>query len=261
LPCAALLVPYGRGIRDLAMATKSKSGRSTTTTTDQAGDRPQDIVVFSIIRESTCAECGTELYKGSFLRMEKERPLCLSCADLDHLVFLPSGDTALTRRARKHSTLDAVVVRFSRTRGRYERQGVLVEEAALEQAERECLADAEARQRVRERAAERRAELDEQYVAEFVERLGALFPGCPTLERQDIAAHACQKYSGRVGRSASAREFDVKAIELAVRAHIRHCHTSYDKLLARGIAREDARLQVRDAVDEVFERWRQSKSS
>jgi hypothetical protein len=107
--------------------------------------------VFSIVRESTCAECGAELWKGSFLRMEKERPLCMACADLDHLMFLPSGDTALTRRARKHSTLDAVVVRFSRTRGRYERQGVLVEEAALEQAERECLADADVRERTRQR--------------------------------------------------------------------------------------------------------------
>src|SRR5215475_1265984 len=101
----------------------------------------EDIVVFSIVKESKCSECGVELFRGSFLRMEKEKPLCMACADLDHLVFLPSGDTALTRRARKHSTLDAVVVRFSRTRGRYERQGVLVEEAALEQAERECLAD------------------------------------------------------------------------------------------------------------------------
>src|SRR5215475_1661776 len=141
--------------------------------------RGADIVVFSILRESTCVECGAELSKGSFLRMEKERPLCMTCADLDHLMFLPSGDTALTRRARKHSALDAVVVRFSRTRGRYERQGVLVEEAALEQAERECLADADARERTRERASLRRAELDEQYVAEFARRLGALFPGCP----------------------------------------------------------------------------------
>ena len=217
--------------------------------------------MFSIIRESKCAECGTELWKGSLLRMEKERPLCLACADLDHLVFLPSGDTALTRRARKHSTLDAVVVRFSRTRGRYERQGVLVEEAALEQAERECLADADARGRARERAAERRAELDERYVAEFAERLGDLFPGCPVPERQDIAAHACQKYSGRVGRSAAAVAFDPKAIELAVRAHIRHCHTSYDRLLARGGDRADARAAVRDAVDEVFERWQRPKGS
>jgi hypothetical protein len=241
------------------MARKSKPGRSTTAG-DRAGDRPQEIVVFSIIRESKCVECGIELHKGSFLRMEKERPLCMACADLDHLVFLPSGDTALTRRARKHSTLDAVVVRFSRTRGRYERQGILVEEAALEQAERECLADADARERARERAAARRAELDEQYVAEFERRLGELFPGCPVPERQDIAAHACQKYSGRVGRSAAAQEFDPTAIELAVRAHIRHCHTSYDRLLARGGDRSDARAAVREAVDAVFARWRREPS-
>jgi hypothetical protein len=98
---------------------KERSGRATSTAA-HGGDRDGDVVVFSIIRESTCAECWIELYKGGLLRMEKERPLCMSCADLDHLMFLPSGDTALTRRARKYSTLDAVVVRFSRTRGRYE---------------------------------------------------------------------------------------------------------------------------------------------
>jgi hypothetical protein len=242
----------------MARATKGKSGRATAAA-DQSGDGDKEIVVFSIIRESTCAECGIELYKGGFLRMEKERPLCMACADLDHLVFLPSGDTALTRRARKHSTLDAVVVRFSRMRRRYERQGVLVEEAALAQAERECLADADARERARERAALRRSELDEEYLAEFTKRLGDLFPGCPSAERQDIAAHACQKYSGRVGRSAAAREFDPTAIELAIRAHIRHCHTSYDRLLAGGRDRSDARAAVRDAVDEVFKRWQQPK--
>ena len=37
----------------------------------------EDIVVFSILRDSTCAECGAELWKGSFLKMEKDRPLCL----------------------------------------------------------------------------------------------------------------------------------------------------------------------------------------
>ena len=244
----------------MASVTKDQSRRAATAA-EKSGDKNAEIVVFSIVRESTCAECGIELYKGSFLRMEKERPLCMSCADLDNLMFLPSGDTALTRRARKHSTLDAVVVRFSRTRGRYERQGVLVEEAALAQAERECLADADARERARARAAERRSELDEQYVAEFAKRLGDLFPGCPAPERQDIAAHACRKYSGRVGRSADARDFDPTAIELAVRAHIRHCHTSYDILLARGGDRTDARATVRDAVDEVFARWRQPQGS
>src|SRR5437879_12349318 len=84
--------------------------------------------------------------------MEGERPLCLTFADIDHLIYLPRGDTALTRRARKHSALSAVVVRFSRARKRYERQGVLVEESALEQAEAECSADADQRDVRRERA-------------------------------------------------------------------------------------------------------------
>jgi hypothetical protein len=67
--------------------------------------------------------------------VEGEGALCLACADLDHLWFLPSGDAALTRRAGKYSTLKAVVLKWSRARNRYERQGLLVEEAALHQAE------------------------------------------------------------------------------------------------------------------------------
>ena len=226
----------------------------------QLGADPRDIVVFWIVRDSACAECGVELGKGRFLRMEGERPLCLACADLDHLVFLARGDTALTRRASKYSTLRAVVVRFSRSRKRYEREGVLVEESALEQAERECLADAAARKRARERGAERREELDGRYVSEFAERLGNSFPGCPVPEHRAIAEHACRKYSGRIGRSGAARRFDPNTIELAVRVHIRHRHTLYDELLAQGADRGDARASVRNAVDEVVERWRGTSS-
>src|SRR6266704_4367185 len=98
-------------------------------------DASEDIVVFSIVSPSTCSECGAELGKGRFLRIEKQKPLCLTCADLDHLVFLPAGDMALSRRARKHSPLSAVVVRFSRARNHYERQGLLVGEEALARAE------------------------------------------------------------------------------------------------------------------------------
>jgi hypothetical protein len=214
------------------------------------------IVVFSILRDSACAECGSELAKGRLLRLEGERPLCLACADLDHLVFLGRGDAALTRRARKYSALHAVVVRFSRSRKRYERQGLLVEQSALEQAERECLADAAARSRARERAAQRRAEIDELYASEFVRRLGDLFPGCPEAERRAIADHACRKHSGRIGRSAAASRFDPNAIEMAIRAHVRHRYTRYDQLLARGVDRGKARALVRDAVDEVIGRWR-----
>jgi len=50
--------------------------------------------------------------------------------------------------------------------------------------------------------------------------------------------------------------FDREAVELAVRAHVRHEHTPYDELLARGVEREDARVTVRARVEEVVERWR-----
>jgi hypothetical protein len=116
--------------------------------------------------------------------MEGERPLCLTCADLDHLVYLQRGDTALTRRARKHSTLSAVVVRFSRARKRYERQGVLVEEAALEQAEQECLADADKRGPQRERAEMYRDKQDQVFAMRMAESIRQMFPAVLPQKRE-----------------------------------------------------------------------------
>jgi hypothetical protein len=68
------------------------------------------------------------------LVMDDTGPLCLYCAKLDHLVYLPAGDAALSRRAKQASGLTAIVMRFSRSRKRYERQGILIEESALKQA-------------------------------------------------------------------------------------------------------------------------------
>jgi hypothetical protein len=62
-------------------------------------------------------------------------PACLRCVGLDGLEYLPAGDALLTRRAKAKSTQYAVVVRFSRTRRRYERQGLLVEPQALADAQ------------------------------------------------------------------------------------------------------------------------------
>jgi hypothetical protein len=235
-----------------------KSADSEMTAVDKVS-RSGEIVVFSIIRDSVCAECGEDVGKGHFLRMEAERPLCLACADLDHLVFLPRGDAALTRRASRYSTLRAVVVKFSGSRKRYERQGVLVEDAALTRAEQECLSDAEARQLARERAAQRCQQLDAKYVEKFARRVGDLFPGCPGEEQRAIAEHACQKYSGRVGRSAAAKDLEAGAVALAVRAHVRHAHTRYDELLSRGASRGEARALVADLVTKRLEQWERGK--
>jgi len=179
----------------------------------------------------------------------------MACAEMDHLVFLPSGDAALTRRARRGSGLSAVVVRFSRSRKRYERQGILVEEAALDQAEAEGLADEPARARRRERDAVRRVGEDLKLQDEMAAAIAKLYPGCP-IERADaIARHAATRGSGRVGRSAAGRALEQRALELAVTASVRHQDTHYDDLLMSGIDRSQAREQVRDAVDNVLLAW------
>lgn len=216
----------------------------------------EDIKVFISHRDSKCDECGEELGRKAWITLEENKgALCLACADLDELVFLPSGDAALTRRARKHSVLSAVVLKFSRARGRYERQGLLVEENALNKAEAECLADVEARERRAERQRERQAELDQSYVEQFAKRIRELFPICPDGRELQIAEHACRKYSGRVGRSAAAKSFDESAVRLAVAAHVRHRETNYDELLAAEWDRADARAQVKQRVDELLRRW------
>jgi hypothetical protein len=218
----------------------------------------KDLVVFDILRASKCTACGKELLGGDFLFMEGERPLCLTCADLDHLVYLPRGDTALTRRARKHSALSAVVVRFSRARKRYERQGVLVEESALEQAEVECSADADQRNVRRERAEIYRDKQDQVLAIRMAESIRQMFPGCPPEEARAIAAHTSIRGSGRVGRTASGRALEEEALRAAVVASIRHRHTKYDHLLMKGLDRMDARDTVRDDIDRVLESWRRA---
>jgi hypothetical protein len=220
---------------------------------------PQELKVFISRRDSTCDECREALGRQAWIVLAgQDKAMCLACADLDHLAFLPSGDTAVTRRAKKHSSLFAVVLKWSRARRRYERQGLLVEEAALAAAEEACLADADARQRQRDRNSLRRQELDEQYVLRFATQIRALYPNCPPDRERVIAEHACRKYSGRVGRSAGAKDLEEDKIRLAVIAHLRHTETSYDQLLGSGWNRLDARREVSVHVDRALAKWSSS---
>jgi hypothetical protein len=215
---------------------------------------PPDLVVVQPVRDWECAECGGT---GGLLIMDDAGPLCLSCADMDHLEFLPSGDAALTRRAKKASRLSAVVVRWSKTRKRYERQGILVEEAAIEQAEQQCLADADVRERRRERDRLRRADEDVEFTRKFAAQIARLFPGCLADRAEGIARHTSLRGSGRVGRSAAGRELGDQAVTLAVVASIRHEDTDYDELLMSGTPRAAARDEIRDKIDEVLDSFRQ----
>src|SRR5436305_742504 len=118
--------------------------------------------------------------------MENDRPLCLDCADLGHLEYLPRGDVTATRRATSYTKLRAVVVEWSRTRKRYERQGILAEPEALRRAEEESLADAELRERRREQAAARREVEDQAFVTTFAHAIREQFPHCPAGAEQQI---------------------------------------------------------------------------
>jgi hypothetical protein len=218
--------------------------------------KPPDLVVISPLKDWTCTECsGT----GDLLIMDTPGPLCLACADLDHLAFLAAGDTALTRRAKKASGLSAVVVLFSRSRKRYERQGLLVEESALAQAEQECLADEDARQRQRLRNEKHRSEQDVAFQASLAREMRRLFPSCPPERTEAIAQHAGTRSSGRVGRSAAGRALDPEAITLAVVASVRHEDTPYDQLLMSGVPREEARQRIQEQVRTILDDWRTAR--
>jgi hypothetical protein len=220
-------------------------------------NKPPDLVVFITVRETVpCGECGVDITRGDFLFREKETCLCLQCADLDHLEFLPSGDAAMSRRAKKYSPLWSVVVQFNRRAKRYERRGILVLSFAIARAEKECLSDADQRAAQRKRNELRREQTDEQLVRDIAEVIQAQYPGCPAAEAQQIASHTARRGSGRVGRSAAGRKLHADAVRLAVVAYIRHEHTEYDELLMSGCERSDARRAVAAQIDGSLDNWR-----
>jgi hypothetical protein len=99
---------------------------------EKASRAPELVVIQPLNTEWTCHRCGGS---GDLLMMETPGPACLRCAGLDDLAYLPAGDALLSRRAKAKSTRYAVVVRFSKTRRHYERQGLLVEPKALADAQ------------------------------------------------------------------------------------------------------------------------------
>ena len=109
---------------------------------EKANRAPDLVVIQPVNREWKCHRCGGT---GDILVMENPGPACLNCVGLGDLEFLPAGDALLTRRVKAKSARSAVVVRFSKNRGRYERQGLLVEPKVLQQVQRDLEATASTR--------------------------------------------------------------------------------------------------------------------
>ena len=52
---------------------------------------PPEIAMFSTPRDLRCSQCQAALSHGSFLLIENHEPFCLTCPELDHLVYVPPG--------------------------------------------------------------------------------------------------------------------------------------------------------------------------
>ena len=89
----------------------------------------------------------------------------------------------------------------------------------------------------------------------YAQRVRELFPACPEGREAAIAEHACLRHSGRIGRSAWAKQLGGGAVHWAVVAHVRHTETPYDELLMLGHDRWDARDIVAEKVEQVLDRW------
>ena len=74
-----------------------------------------------------------------------------------------------------------------------------------------------------------------------------------------IAEHTAVRGSGRVGRTQAGKALEQDALTAAVVAAVRHKHTNYDALLAKGLDRTRAREQVGEKIDSILAAWRKSK--
>ena len=205
-----------------------------------------------------CSTCGAQVPKGKAFVAESEnhKGTCFGCSPFVGYIMLPPGDAAMTRRSKKHSTLCGVVLFWNQRRKRYERKGQLVEKCAIEKARLECESDKESRASKNKKAAAIREIQDKAYIIIFAEAIRNRYPNCPKNREHEIAAHACEKYSGRVGRTANAKQFDGKMIDLAVEAHIRHVETNYDNEFGKGKGKKEIRSNIKLDVNRVLRKWR-----
>ncbi|KAA1245334.1 DUF2293 domain-containing protein [Aquimarina sp. RZ0] len=195
--------------------------------------------------------------KSFVAESENHKGTCFYCSPFVGYVMLPSGDVALTRRSKKYSTLCGVVLVWNQRRKRYERKGQLVEQIAIDKARLECEKDQAARNLKNKKAAVVRAHKDREYTFNFAMAIRNRYPGCPKDREFEIAMHACEKYSGRVGRTADAKKFDSKMIDLAVEAHIRHEETNYDDQFGKGKGKKQIRAAIKPDISSIMKQWKQ----
>jgi hypothetical protein len=205
----------------------------------------------------SCSACCRPVLLGQPFVAETEdhKGTCFTCSPFVDASFLKPGNAALTRRSKKHSSICGVLFAWNARRKRFERKGQYVAAKAITIAEQECAADEEKRALNNEKAAVVRAAQDKIYIAAFSIAIRKRYPNCPKNREVAIAEHACEKHSGRVGRTANAKQFDANMIDLAVEAHIRHKETDYDSQFKTGKTKRVIRSAVRQDIETMLKKW------
>jgi hypothetical protein len=62
-----------------------------------------------------------------------------------------------------------------------------------------------------------------------------------------------------VGRTAAAKELNDEMVRLAVIAHVRHLHTSYDQTIDRTKDKRASRAAIRPDLREVLAAWQRGE--
>ncbi|KAL7918028.1 hypothetical protein ACQKWADRAFT_263817 [Trichoderma austrokoningii] len=158
--------------------------------------------------------------------------------------FLKKGNPFMTRLCRR-KTLDVrktlyVVMDHGKQEGLRAPKWILHQVFSEEKATRE----------------RRRSTVERQDAATedaFATAIKSRFAKIPEEDLNTILRHALRKRSGRVGRTGSLG-LDKKAY-LAVQAHVRHCHTDYDKITKASKDRNTARDATRGEVARVLAEW------
>ena len=97
--------------------------------------------VYSLSRSSRCHNCDRKLEPGDIVKLENKEEereaLCRKCAGLETLETLLAGNAKITRLAKKYAKNLYVILKWSDMWKCYERIGILVDVAAVDQAEAE----------------------------------------------------------------------------------------------------------------------------
>ena len=213
--------------------------------------KPADLVVVLPLKDWTCTGCGGT---GDFLKMEDAGPVCLTCADMDDLIFLPSGDAALTggpaKRAACRPSWCAGAGRVSAMSGRasWPRKPLSSrrKSSAWPMRMSGCAAGIGTGTAGPRRASSSRRAWPTRSDACFREGLSSEQPRSRSTRRCAAAAGWPVRGRPRPGRDSDhpgRRRLGTPE------------DTDYDRLLMSGIPREDARNRVRPVIDQVLDTW------